>query len=220
MNKTSNARRGLLLAAAALPFASLAQGPSKVLVEVWKDPSCGCCKDWVAHMEANGFQVKVHDSGTMTATSPTQSIDLNVDGTTVWGGTIPSNIEAVNATNTRFVDMTSHGPNRLFGIANKGRIAVGYDADLTIVDLKARRTITHEAMATRAGWTPFDGMEAKGWPMATIIRGRVVMRDRRMLTVDEPALQRELGALMGADSDVKIARAAAAHQGGAVGSPQ
>ncbi len=49
--------------------------------------------------------------------------------------------------------------------------------DLTVVGLKARRTITHAQIATRFGWTPFDGMEAKGWPMATIIRGRVVMRD-------------------------------------------
>ena len=77
----------------------------------------------------------------------------------------------------RFVDLTSHGANRLFGLADKGRLAVGFDADLTIVDLKARRTITHEAMANRAGWTPFDGMEAKGWPMATVIRGQIVMRD-------------------------------------------
>jgi dihydroorotase len=77
----------------------------------------------------------------------------------------------------RFVDLTSHGPNRVFGVAGKGRLAEGFDADLTIVDLKARRTITHEAMANRSGWTPFDGLEAKGWPMATIIRGRVVMRD-------------------------------------------
>jgi dihydroorotase len=77
----------------------------------------------------------------------------------------------------RLVDLTSHGANRIFDLADKGRMAVGYDADLTVVDLKARRTITHAAMATRAGWTPFDGMEAKGWPMATIIRGRVAMRD-------------------------------------------
>ena len=77
----------------------------------------------------------------------------------------------------RFVDLTSHGPNRVFGIAGKGRMAEGFDADLTLVDLKARRTLRHEDMATRSGWTPFDGFEAKGWPMATIIRGRVVMRD-------------------------------------------
>jgi len=77
----------------------------------------------------------------------------------------------------RFVDLTSHGAQRVFGMADKGRLAVGYDADLTLVDLKARRTITHEMMATRAGWTPFDGFEAEGWPMATIVRGNVVMRD-------------------------------------------
>ena len=77
----------------------------------------------------------------------------------------------------RLVDLTSHGANRVFGLADKGRLAVGYDADLTIVDLKARRTLTHDMMATRVGWTPFDGMEAKGWPIATIIRGRVVMRE-------------------------------------------
>ncbi|MGZ6013993.1 MAG: dihydroorotase, partial [Caulobacteraceae bacterium] len=75
------------------------------------------------------------------------------------------------------VDLTSHGANRIFGLADKGRLAEGYDADLTIVDLKARRTITHAMMASRVGWTPFDGMKAKGWPVATIIRGTMVMRD-------------------------------------------
>jgi dihydroorotase len=77
----------------------------------------------------------------------------------------------------RFVDLTSAGAQRIFNIAGKGRLAVGWDADLTIVDLKARRTIRHAEMASRVGWTPFDGMEAKGWAMATIIRGQIVMRE-------------------------------------------
>ncbi|MBL8536243.1 MAG: dihydroorotase [Hyphomonadaceae bacterium] len=77
----------------------------------------------------------------------------------------------------RFVDLTSAGPQRVFGIEGKGRIALGYDADFTLVDLQARRAIRNEDQATRAGWTPFDGFEAHGWPMATIIRGHVVMRD-------------------------------------------
>ncbi|MDB5418662.1 MAG: dihydroorotase, partial [Phenylobacterium sp.] len=81
----------------------------------------------------------------------------------------------------RLVDMTSHGANRLFGLADKGRLAKGYDADLTIVDLKARRTFAHDQMASRVAWTPFVGMEAKGWPMATIIRGAVVMRDDEVI---------------------------------------
>ena len=81
----------------------------------------------------------------------------------------------------RFVDLTAHGPQRVFGLADKGRLAVGYDADFTIVDLAARRTIRNEDMATRSGWTPFDGFEARGWPMATVVRGRVVMRDGEVL---------------------------------------
>jgi dihydroorotase len=81
----------------------------------------------------------------------------------------------------RFIDLTSAGAQRVFGTANKGRMAVSYDADLTIVDLKAKRTITHDQQATRCGWTPFDGVEATGWPMATIVRGRVVMRDGELI---------------------------------------
>ena len=81
----------------------------------------------------------------------------------------------------RFIDLTSHGANRLFGLADKGRLAEGYDADMTIVDLKARRTLRHEDMATRSGWTPYDGMEVTGWPMATIIRGAVVMREDEII---------------------------------------
>ncbi|WP_327081066.1 DUF411 domain-containing protein [Polaromonas sp. CG_9.5] len=54
-----------LTAAAALTPSLMAQTRPKV--EVWKDPDCGCCKDWVSHLEANGFQVSVHDSGNAEA---------------------------------------------------------------------------------------------------------------------------------------------------------
>jgi len=77
----------------------------------------------------------------------------------------------------RFIELTSAGPQRVFGIAGKGRIALGYDADFTVVDLKARKAITHEWSASRCGWTPFDGMEAKAWPVATFVRGSLVMCD-------------------------------------------
>ena len=63
MNTPATTRRTLLLALGALPFASLARQPGRVLVEVWKDPNCGCCKDWVKHLEANGFAVKVNFGG-------------------------------------------------------------------------------------------------------------------------------------------------------------
>jgi dihydroorotase len=82
----------------------------------------------------------------------------------------------------RFIDMTSAGPARLFGIAGKGRIAVGYDADFTIVDLKRRETIENSWIASRCGWTPYDGVEVTGWPVGTIIRGRRVMWEGELVT--------------------------------------
>lgn len=81
----------------------------------------------------------------------------------------------------RLVDLTSAGPARIYGIAGKGRIAVGYDADFTVVDMQAERTITHDWIESRCGWTPFDGKKVTGWPVATIVRGRIVMRDGQLL---------------------------------------
>ena len=77
----------------------------------------------------------------------------------------------------RFVDLTSAGPKRLFGIARKGRLAVGYDADVTVVDLKRRETIRNDWIASKCGWTPYDGVTVTGWPIGTIVRGAVVMWD-------------------------------------------
>jgi dihydroorotase len=77
----------------------------------------------------------------------------------------------------RFVDLTSAGPQRIFGIAGKGRIAVGYDADLTIVDLKLQKTISDDWIASKCGWTPFAGRAVTGWPVGTIVRGQLAMWD-------------------------------------------
>jgi dihydroorotase len=81
----------------------------------------------------------------------------------------------------RFVSLTSHAPQRLFGLTNKGRIAVGYDADFTVVDLAKRQQIDNRWIESRAGWTPFDGFEATGWPIMTIIRGVIVMREGEII---------------------------------------
>ena len=85
----------------------------------------------------------------------------------------------------RFMDMTSAGPARLFGIAGKGRIAVGYDADFTVVDLKRETTIENSWSASRAGWTPYAGMRVTGWPVGTIVRGRRVMWEGELLSRGE-----------------------------------
>jgi dihydroorotase len=81
----------------------------------------------------------------------------------------------------RLVDLTSAGQQRVFGLAAKGRIALGYDADVTLVDLKASRTITNKWIVSKCGWTPYDGMAVTGWPIATIIRGKTVMRDDQLI---------------------------------------
>jgi dihydroorotase len=75
----------------------------------------------------------------------------------------------------RFVDLTSHGPQRIFGLAGKGRIMEGYDADFTIVDMKRTQVISDNWIESRSQWTPYDGVKVKGWPVGTLVRGRTVM---------------------------------------------
>jgi dihydroorotase len=93
---------------------------------------------------------------------------------------VPVMLDHVNAGRlslARFVDLTSAGPARIFNIAGKGRIAVGYDADLTVVDLKAKRVIHDDWIGSKSGWTPFAGRKVKGWPVGTILRGGAAMWD-------------------------------------------
>ncbi len=85
----------------------------------------------------------------------------------------------------RFVDMTSSGPARLFNIVGKGRMAKGYDADFTIVDLKKQQTITNQWVASKAAWTPYDGKKVTGWPIGTVIRGKTVMWEGELITAEQ-----------------------------------
>jgi dihydroorotase len=98
---------------------------------------------------------------------------------------VPIMLDHVNAgrlTLERFVDLSSAGPARIFNIARKGRIAVGFDADLTIVDMSRRETITNSWIASKAGWTPYDGVPVTGWPVGTILRGTKVMWQGELVT--------------------------------------
>ncbi|TJV73857.1 MAG: dihydroorotase [Mesorhizobium sp.] len=98
---------------------------------------------------------------------------------------VPIMLDHVNAgrlTLQRFVDLSSHGPQRIFGMARKGRIAAGYDADFTVVDMKRRETITNAQAGSKAGWTPYDGKQVTGWPVGTILRGTRVMWEGEIVT--------------------------------------
>ncbi len=94
--------------------------------------------------------------------------------------TLPLMLDHVNAGKLsllRLVDLLCHGPARIFGMIGKGRLAVGNDADLSIVDMKASFTIDDADQASRCGYTPFHGREVVGKPVMTWVRGQAVMRD-------------------------------------------
>lgn len=82
----------------------------------------------------------------------------------------------------RFVDLSSAGPARIFQIAKKGRVAEGFDADLTLVDLKREQVIEDKWIASRCGWTPYAGKKVTGWPVGTFVRGAKVMWDGEITT--------------------------------------
>jgi dihydroorotase len=98
---------------------------------------------------------------------------------------VPIMLDHVNhgrLTLERFVELSCRNNARIYGAIGKGEISVGYDADFTLVDLAHEREITNSWIASRVGWSPYQGKRVKGWPKATIIRGRVVMREDELLT--------------------------------------
>ena len=80
-----------------------------------------------------------------------------------------------------FVRMTSAHVATLFGMEGKGFIKVGYDADMTFIDLKARKRLDVAQCASKAGWSMYHGMEVVGVVRMTMIRGRMVMREGQVL---------------------------------------
>jgi dihydroorotase len=77
----------------------------------------------------------------------------------------------------QLVNWMCHGPAQVFNIQNKGKIELGYDADLVLVNLKAKRRIENRRLYTKAGWSVFNGQELVGWPIATFVNGQMVFRE-------------------------------------------
>ncbi|MCB4821898.1 dihydroorotase [Roseicella aerolata] len=82
---------------------------------------------------------------------------------------------------SRLADLMCAGPARVYGVVGKGRLAAGYDADFTIVDMKKRRSIEESWIVSPCGWTPFAGHDCTGWPVMTILRGAVAMREDEVI---------------------------------------
>ncbi len=78
---------------------------------------------------------------------------------------------------TQIASWMSDAPSRVWGLVGKGRIAVGYDADLVLVDMSQRKTIRNADQFTRSGWSPWDGVTLQGWPVRTLVAGQTVFQD-------------------------------------------
>ena len=81
----------------------------------------------------------------------------------------------------QLINLVCENPVRIFGIKNKGFIKENYDADFTIVDMNKKILIKDENIESKCGWSPFNGMEFKGSPMATIISGKIKMKEGKIL---------------------------------------
>jgi len=93
---------------------------------------------------------------------------------------LPLMLDAVNAgrcTIEHVARWMSGGPARAYGLPRKGRLGVGFDGDLTIVDRAAVRTVRAADLQSRAGWTPFEGWTLTGWPVMTVLLGEPVYRE-------------------------------------------
>ena len=82
----------------------------------------------------------------------------------------------------QLIKLMCENPCRIFGIKEKGFIKENFDADLTIVDLEKEQIIKDEMIASKCGWTPFNNYKVKGFPIATIVNGTVVMENGKIVS--------------------------------------
>ena len=81
----------------------------------------------------------------------------------------------------QLINLMCENPCKIFGIKNKGYLKEGYDADLTIADMNKEVIIKNEMIASKCGWTPFNNYKVKGFPVATIVNGHLVMSDGKVV---------------------------------------
>jgi dihydroorotase-like cyclic amidohydrolase len=117
------------------------------------------------------------------------SVPLGITGAQEF---IPLMLDQVNSGILTLEDLArfcSENPAKIFGIyPKKGTIQVNADADFTIVDMGKKAVLTGKEMYSRTGFTSWEGMEVSGMPVYTIVRGRVIMEDGKI--VAEPGLGR------------------------------
>lgn len=93
---------------------------------------------------------------------------------------VPLILDAVNKgkiTLERMVETMCENPAKIFKIKNKGFIEEGKDGDLTVIDMKLRKKVRNDGLFTKCGWSPFEGFELQGWPVITIVNGKVIFEN-------------------------------------------
>ena len=97
---------------------------------------------------------------------------------------LPVMLDHVNNKRLRLeqlMKLICENPVKIFGIKNKGYLKKDYDADITIVDLNKSIKIKNEDIQSKCGWSPFNGQSFKGYPVATIINGKIKMLNGKIL---------------------------------------
>lgn len=96
---------------------------------------------------------------------------------------LPIMLNFVNKNKLQIQDLVrllAVNPCKIYKIKNKGKISLGYDADLTIIDMEKQFEITDKWIASKSGWTPYNNVKIKGMPIVTIVNGKVAMRDNEI----------------------------------------
>lgn len=79
------------------------------------------------------------------------------------------------------VRMACENPARIYGVKNKGFLKVGYDADLVLIDPKKEATFERSMVASKCGWSPYEGETFNGWPIHTFLRGTQIVADQALV---------------------------------------
>lgn len=82
---------------------------------------------------------------------------------------------------TKVVELLCQNPCQIFGVKNKGQIAIGKDADFSIVDMKKIRTVENKWIQSKCHYSPYDGMKLQGWPHSVILNGELIFSEDQIL---------------------------------------
>lgn len=138
---------------------------------------------WSALLEER-IQVIATDHAPHTLEEKSQPYPKSPSGLPAVENSLALLLDAVNQGRCRLeqvVHWMCDAPARVWDLVGKGRIEVGYDADLVLVDMQARRTIKNEEQFTKSRWSPWAGQTLQGWPVRTLVGGQTAFAAGQIL---------------------------------------